>query len=1297
MLVAVAQFALAISHDLYWVDDASDAKTVMQGTSLTFTYETYTTAGVNFGEDHRVRTQVKLHEAHDSANALQELFTRQTLYNHSGDWSISTSSLPKGDYVIHGVAWDLDDVRNGEPRKDGDILYFTVLEPNVDPSVATVFIKPDEPYTTDDLKGYCKANDPDAGDIISYNGQWIRNGEFYKSASLDNQQAGKTVVVDTLSSDLTKVGEQWVFACQASDGVVTTAYVYSDPVTIRAVPVPNTAPVISSVSIDPSNPDSAQDIAGFCKPYDADGDSLSITYQWLKNGLDYSGVQYKIDQQSGSTVSLGGYSHLQTAAGDTWTLKCQAFDGQAYSDWKSVSVFITDANTAPVVQSVYGTPNPAYENQDIAGYCKIADEQQDNLRYIWAWYKNGQVIKNGIEGPFAFSAYQNTRLLDTLSASETSAGDIIEFACQAYDSNLYSAEVKSDPIPIKAVVIPNKAPSMEQVYIQPSQPHNDNDLKGYCQASDSDDAYVSYEYRWLKNGEVMTKGSVGQFTQGQTVLVSDVDAQETAVGDKWQLQCQAFDGEDKSDWMSSAVVQVYEKVVPNKAPVMKTAEIVPAHPFDNQDLSAFCKASDANGDKLQYEYVWYKDESQLSSGKTTFIAHNTRYKVSVIDDGATAPHEQWKIACRAFDGKDRSAWLTSNIVTIKPVIVPNNEPVMKETFITPASPYDNQNLVGYCRATDADGDHVSFKFEWYQNGQLVTQGTTITTREDYRIDVGTVSAANTNAGDTWLLRCQAFDGEDYSSWMESDVVVIKEVIIPNKAPVMKQVYITPQLPYTDHELEAFCKASDADGDALSYEFVWSRDGVAVIQGETNSFPQGTLVQVQDVDAYQTAAHEVWQVKCRAFDGEDYSDWKSAQVTIQELIIPNKPPIMLEVDITPNSPDESQNLQGMCKAADADSTEVFYDVVWLRNGNTLNSYTVGPFVQDIEISVGEISKSLTTQGDVWQLGCRADDGEANTPWMYSDEVVIRDDGCLDAPVAKLDGPSSALVDETKVYDAYNSLASRCGAIESYTWKILLPTGEVSYLSVNEPTIDYEFLLSGTYTISVKVTDSEGMSDIATKQVVVTEPYVPSPTAVITAPSVVQAGTDFLVSGKDSFAPQGEYIVSYEWLILDGDDVLVDTYSGVWDTYTFEEGSYTFSLTVTASNGESDTASHTVLVTRGEEEQDERGYNGLRIVSYTLYGHDFERVAPGETLLVRVKVQNTRNSDIEDLRMSFIEPEFGLRYKTGAIDLDAGESDTFVLKIDVPHYMEYGYYYPALSFTSKDVKRLKYGYVEVTEAQ
>ena len=82
----------------------------------------------------------------------------------------------------------------------------------------------------------------------------------------------------SLASSATAKGDMWTVRATPTDG--TTTGPYGEAV----ITIANEAPVLSSVAITPSNPSPQDDLTCTYSATDADGDPISVSYQWSMGG-----------------------------------------------------------------------------------------------------------------------------------------------------------------------------------------------------------------------------------------------------------------------------------------------------------------------------------------------------------------------------------------------------------------------------------------------------------------------------------------------------------------------------------------------------------------------------------------------------------------------------------------------------------------------------------------------------------------------------------------------------------------------------------------------------------------------------------------------------------------------------------------------------------------------------------------------------------------------------------------------------------------------------------------------------
>jgi hypothetical protein len=272
----------------------------------------------------------------------------------------------------------------------------------------------------------------------------------------------------------------------------------------------------------------------------------------------------------------------------------------------------------------------------------------------------------------------------------------------------------------------------------------------------------------------------------------------------------------------------------------------------------------------------------------------------------------------------------------------------------PAGSSDALTVVMDSGAYDADGDPITYEYYWYLNG----------------VDSGLASnplpASATTRGDLWTVYVIPSDGASQGP------AGVDSVTIGNGAPTLTSVTITPGTAYTDDTLTAVVSGyADPDGDAELEEYQWYVNGV-VVPGATDVTLEG---------AYFVKGDAV-TVDATPFDGRD----RGAAVTSGVRTIQNSAPTTPSVDVTPNYPEDDDDL--LCSvtgaSTDADGDTITYSYAWADDGvvSAVTSKTV--------------AAAYTTDGESWVCTVTASDGTA-TSGSAGDSVLVGDYTSPDAPV------------------------------------------------------------------------------------------------------------------------------------------------------------------------------------------------------------------------------------------------------------------------------------------------------------
>lgn len=290
----------------------------------------------------------------------------------------------------------------------------------------------------------------------------------------------------------------------------------------------------------------------------------------------------------------------------------------------------------------------------------------------------------------------------------------------------------------------------------------------------------------------------------------------------------------------------------------------------------------------------------------------------------------------------------------------NEPPEAPTVHITPdpAGSGDALTVVVDSPSYDADGDTITYTYFWYLNG----------------IDSGLTSnplpASATTRGDIWTVYVVPNDGAaDGPAGTDS-------ATIGNGLPTLTSVTITPATAYTDDTLTANPSGwSDPDGDAEGYEYQWSVNGTP-ISGAIDSTLAGTWFVKGDSVT----------VDVTPYDGRDHG----VAVTSGTRVIQNSGPSTPGVDLTPNYPEDDDELVCTVSSAstDADGDSISYTYAWTVNGVAS------------AITTSTVASSYTSDGETWVCSVTASDGTTSSS-AGSDSAVVGDYTAPDAPI--LDTP------------------------------------------------------------------------------------------------------------------------------------------------------------------------------------------------------------------------------------------------------------------------------------------------------
>lgn len=649
------------------------------------------------------------------------------------------------------------------------------------PSPALV-IGPDAATTTDDLVlSVTDSAEVEADDVVDYEITWYRDGE--EQADLAD--------ATTVPASATSKNETWRAVVTPIDDKERVGESVETEITVV-----NTAPV-ATVAISPEVPLTTEDLVATAPGEDADGDAITTTYSWLRDGED-AGI-------SGDTVSAD-----LTVRGEVWTVIAVPADDEVSGE--PVEAVVSIDNTAPVAESVTLEPASPTEASTLTAVTVGTDDDGDELTWSMSWLVNGVEVATdvtSIDGDLFDKGDEVTVLatpsdgmvegntvtdvstvlntppsLDRAAISPTVLLESETLACnatgwldidgddEAYDVSWevggmlvstdatltgaffdkgdevvctltpFDGEAYGTPVSSGISTVSNTVPALTGVTFDLSTPRTNDVLTATAAGvTDDDGDAVSLTFAWSVAGSVVSTETVTG-TSASLDGGSWFDRDETVT-----VTVTPNDGTDDGAPVSSATI-----TVANSAPVIATAAVGPTPMYTTSTAVASVSASDDDGDEIALTVTWTVDGSSAGTGGT--LGSSNFEKGEAVGFGVVAT-----------DGTDSSA------ATATAVTVSNTPPTAPEIAISPSAPTsaDDLECTVTTAATDVDGDTITYDIEWTLDGSAWAGDVSTT-----RLDGDTIDAADLTDGDVWSCTATPFDGDDDGPSATSDDVTVSD-------------------------------------------------------------------------------------------------------------------------------------------------------------------------------------------------------------------------------------------------------------------------------------------------------------------------------------------------------------------------------------------------------------------------------------------------------------------------------------------------------------------------------------------
>ena len=576
---------------------------------------------------------VKVNSAGNSAT-----HTTNSYRSWSVDWIAPAAGSGQATISVAGLTADNSGNYNGDRWATAT---YQVPEagaaPNTPPTASNLALGPSGATTNSQLTlsyTYNDAeNDPESGTTID----WFRDGVQIANSGT------------TASASLTAKHQEWYAVVTPSDGSDAGTSVTSNTLIIA-----NTIPSLTSVTIEPSSPETDDDLSYSAAATDDDLDPLTYETRWLLEGSVVSALD--------DSETVPSYA---TRSGENWSMEVRVSDGEATTAWQTaqtVQIGGVVQNTPPTVSATDVTPLAPKTDEDLLVTYSYSDDDNDaEVRHEIEWYRNG-VLDTVFKG-------------SGVPSSSTEKGETWTARVRVSDGNAWSSWASAN-----TVTIQNTAPVATSINLSHVEMATTESATIEVMQTDLDgDGMAPPEVIWFKDGV-----RISSLDQSLTL-----PSTETMKGEQWTAQVRTSDGTDFSENTLTASLSIINTAPTASVELNQDASAI-------NPLAATVSTSDADDDETSFTVAWYRNGFLEAS-----LDNQTTVPIALLGPGQT-----WSAEVIAHDGEAPST------PSLQSVLIQNIQPTAVISEVSSAVWLGELLRLDGSESTDLDGRILVYSWTW---------------------------------------------------------------------------------------------------------------------------------------------------------------------------------------------------------------------------------------------------------------------------------------------------------------------------------------------------------------------------------------------------------------------------------------------------------------------------------------------------------------------------------------------------------------------------------------------------------
>ena len=977
----------------------------------------------------------------------------------------------------------------------------------------------------------------DDGDVPTYTYAWAHN----PSGSSSNQTL-------SLSSSNTEPG-----ATVSCTGTADDAHPSGTTSNTAALTVDNTAPVVSSVTLDQSSYAVGDTMTCTVAATDADAKTLSYDYYFL-NVTSTTTIKSHLNK-SGTTQT---YKLTQNDINPNDSVRCDVVADDGGLTGSGSSTASGAANTDPVVTTPSISPSTGVNNETTlvcSSTVTDADGGTPTVVYSWTKASTTGTALTGASSSVSGSVFFSTLTLTTATAIPT---DSIFCKVQATDAN---SGVDSDN---SSVTVDNRAPTIDtSASLDDTTPQVTDVVTCSASATDPDGQALTEVHAWTNGAS-----SIGS-TNVLTVTTANSDPNDVLTCTVTYTDPQNTTGDGESSTLATATVQ-------NTVPVVSNVVVGPSGSHTTvTNLTCTVTATDPDALTLNYSYQWLRNGTAMSGGSTSSIAANT-YNMQ-LTSGNSAVSDT--ITCNVSVSDSLGTTLGSDTTQLG-----NQAPSVSSVSILPTTVYTDSTVTCDIQASEPDSDPMNYDFV-VRNGSTTLGSTSSISSTRFNVTLN-----NTTAQPADVITCEALARDPDGGTDDSSTTVT----VSNTTPTVDgQVTIKPTAAATTSTiLTCVATASDVDaasssGDpTLSYAW-WNMGTVASGTAVTQIQASGSILTLDN-----TKVQPEEYARCFA-TATDALDNSLTATKARSKLITNTDPVVTAT-VSAATPEVMDSLGVTCVTSDADGDTPTITYSWAGS---------------IQGNLGVASSSIATleteslvKHETVSATCIATDAhggvttDADTATIAntSPTVTVSISPSANVTVTSQVSCSSTEQDDDDADDG--SLST------GYHWETRSGTTTVTFATGSQTTLSTTVVSAGDSVYCVgTVTDPEGATGVDDELVNIenSQPTVtgtPSLTPATPVPSSALTCTAPAFSDPDDPSLADSYTFSFVW--LQGSTTMQSSgvYSAVGSVGATDvlsggistgDATWTCEVTITDGGSKEDSGDYEFTVCYEDSDQDEFG--------------------------------------------------------------------------------------------------------------